>query len=297
MSNFPKIIAIVGPTASGKSDLAVEIALKWNGEILSADSRQVYTGLDIISGKITAIEMKGIPHHLLDVTEPNETFDVIQYKERADRVIKDILARGKVPILCGGTGFYIDAVVTNSILPTAPPNKELRIELEQCTTENLFERLKILDPKRAEVIDSKNPRRLVRAIEIATALGRVPAERREPRYQALMIGIKTDPKILRARIEARLMARFDAGMIDEAKLLHEQGLSFARMDSLGLECRYLAQFLQQQITYEQMIERLQFEIWHYAKRQLAWFSHNKKIHWFGLNEKVAIDEMMHQFLC
>lgn len=296
LPKIPKIVSIIGPTASGKSDLAVELALKFGGEVISADSRQVYRGLDIISGKITPDEMKGVPHHLLDVASPMDVFDVIQYKELADRAIAEILGRGKLPILCGGTGYYIQAVVDNVILPEAPPNPALREELEKLPASKLFEKLKVLDPERAETIDAQNPRRLVRALEIIDALGKVPARISNPQCETLTIGIETDSEILRARIDARLRARVNAGMIEEARHLHTQGLTFERMESLGLECRYLARFLENKITKDEMFEQLKMEIWHYAKRQLVWFKRERGVKWFELDQKEKITTMVKDFL-
>lgn len=277
----PKVIAIIGPTASGKTSLSIEIARLIGGEIISADSRQVYTGLDIGTGKVTKREMRGVPHHLLDVINPKRTMSVVQYERLATRAIRDILKRGKVPIICGGTGLYVDAVLTNTSFPAVPPNATLRRELEKLSAEKLFEKLKALDPERASTIDEKNPRRLIRAIEIATALGSVPS--RAPateRYDTLYIGLTLPKEELTERIHVRLLARMRRGMVAEAKRLHEQGLSWKRMESLGLEYRFLAQFLQNKNTKEEMIQGLNIAIRQYSKRQIVWFKKNKNIEWF-----------------
>ena len=165
----PKILVILGPTATGKSGMAVRLAKKFNGEIISADSRQVYKGLDIGSGKITEKEMLGVAHHLLDIANPKRKFSVTDFKEKAEKTIEDILKRSRLPIICGGTGFYIQALVDNLILPEVAPNLSLRKKLEKKTPAELFEILKKLDPKRADSIERQNPRRLIRAIEIAVA--------------------------------------------------------------------------------------------------------------------------------
>ena len=165
---------ILGPTASGKSALGVKLAKKINGEIISADSRQVYKGLDIGSGKITRKEMGGIPHYCLDIFSPKKIFTVVDFKKRADKAIEEIFAKNKTPIIVGGTGLYIQAIVDNIVLPEVKPDWKLRKELEKKTTEEMFKMLKNLDPERAKNIDAKNPRRLIRAIEIAKALGKVP---------------------------------------------------------------------------------------------------------------------------
>lgn len=277
-----KLIAVVGPTASGKSDLAVKIAKKIGGEIISADSRQVYRGLDIGTGKITTREMRTIPHHLLDVASPKHAFTVAQYKKLTDRAITDIAKRGKIPILCGGTGFYIQAVVDNISLPDVAPDKKLRATLAKKSTSDLFAILKTLDPRRAKEIDAKNPHRLIRAIEIARALGRVPLNKKTSSpYETLFIGIALPDKELRHRIRARLGARMRQGMLAEAKRLHRQGLSWRRMEELGLEYRYLARHLQGNLTKETMLAELETAIWHYAKRQKTWFKRDTRINWFS----------------
>ena len=182
----PWIIAILGKTATGKSDLAVLLAKKWDGEVISADSRQIYRGLDLGTGKITKREMKGIPHHLLDIADSKKQFSVSEYKNLADKTIGEIISRGKLPIICGGTGLYIDAVLKNIVVPEVPPNKKLRKELEKKTVPQLFVILKKLDSRRAKEIDANNPRRLIRAIEIATALGSIPLlEVSPPKFNVL----------------------------------------------------------------------------------------------------------------
>lgn len=284
-----KLIAVIGPTASGKSALAVEIARLIGGEIVSADSRQVYTDLDIGTGKVTKREMRGIPHHLLDVGSPKRAMSVVQYEMLATRAIHDILKRGKVPIVCGGTGLYVDAVLTSVSFPAVAPNPTLRHQLEKFPVEKLFSKLKKLDPVRAETIDAKNPRRLIRAIEIASALGSVPA--RTPateRYDTLYIGLTLPKEELAERIHTRLIARMRRGMVAEAKRLHEQGLSWKRMGSLGLEYRFLAQFLQKKISRAEMLTNLEIAIRQYSKRQMVWFKKNKSIRWFLPSEHEKI---------
>ena len=292
-----KIIAIVGPTASGKSALAVEVSRLVGGEVVSADSRQVYTGLDIGTGKVTKREMRGVPHHLLDVANPKRTMSVVQYEHLATRAIRDILKRGKVPILCGGTGLYTDAVLTDASFPAVPPNATLRRKLEKLSTEKLFEKLQKLDPSRAETIDAKNPRRLIRAIEIATALGSVPARTiAEPRYDTLIIGLTLPREEMQERIHARLLARMRRGMVAESRHLHKQGLSWKRMESLGLEYRFLAQFLQGKITIDELLRDLEIAIRQYSKRQMVWFKKNKNIRWFHPTEHKKILKMAKKHL-
>jgi tRNA dimethylallyltransferase len=291
-----KVIVICGQTSTGKSDFAVALALQLlsgqaknikSAEIISADSRQVYIGLDIGSGKITTKEMQGVKHHMLDVVKPNKVFTVAQYKKLADKKIKEIIKRGNIPIICGGTGFYIDAIINNITLPQVPPNKKLRAELENKTPAELFNILKKLDPTRAKDIDSKNPVRLIRAIEIATALGSVPTT--SPtcgKYDVLKIGLNLPDEVLKERIYKRIKKRIKIGMIDEVQDLYNNGLSWARMGDLGLEYRYISQYLQGHMTKAEMIDKLNKETWQYAKRQKTWFKRDRNTIWINPLNKI-----------
>jgi tRNA dimethylallyltransferase len=283
-----KVIVILGQTATGKSDLAVQIAKKYNGEVISADSRQVYQGLNIGTGKITKKEMRGVRHHLLDVVDPKKVFSVAEYKKLADAAILDVHARGKLPIICGGTGFYIDAVTKGIVLPEVPPNKKLRKILDKRSAPALYKMLLKLDPARAKSIDKNNKVRLVRAIEIAKALGKVPAlKEASPMYKFIQIGLYLPEAELRKKINKRLLARVKSGMLKEAQKLRRGGLSSSRMLELGLEYRYQGLYLNKKITKEEMTEKLNTEIYKYAKRQMTWFKRDKKVKWFkgGENTK------------
>lgn len=293
---LPKVLVIVGPTASGKSDLAVKLAKKFNGEIISADSRQVYKGLDIGTGKITEKEMQGIPHYLLDVASPKKKFTVQQYKTLAEKAIRKILKNGKLPIIVGGTGFYVQTLIDNISFPEVNPNPKLRKELKDKTPQELFAILLELDHQRASVIDPNNPHRLIRAIEIAKKLGKVPAVQSKPKYTPLFIGIETEDETLKERIKSRLLARIDQGMLEEAERLHTEGLTWKRMEELGLEYRYMARYLQETISKEEMIEQLNMEIWHYAKRQKTWFKRDNRIKWLPGAEMKKIDKDIKAFL-
>jgi len=296
MSDKPKVIAIVGPTASGKSGLAVEIARKYNGEVISADSRQVYVGLNIGTGKITKKEMLGVLHHLLDVANPKNRFTVSMYKDLADKAIAEILSRGKLPIICGGTGFYIDAVVKNVLLPDVPVNEKLREKLSRKTALQIFEMLKKLDGKRALAIGQHNKVRLIRAIEIVTEIGKVPPIKTKPKYNVLSIGIKTEKDVLKEKIHTRLISRIKQGMIAEAEKVHKKGLSWKRMEELGLEYRALARHLSGETTRQEMIEQLNREIYQYAKRQMQWFKRDQNIQWFPIKKTRQIDIAVKNFL-
>ncbi len=297
VDSMPKIIVVLGPTATGKSDLAVELAKLHHGEVVSADSRQVYTGLNLGTGKITKKEMQGVPHHLLDVVSPKKVFTVSDFKTQAEKAIEDILKRGKLPILCGGTGFYIQSIVDSLVLPSVAPDKNLRELLEKKSAEELFVLLQKMDPERARTIDKENPVRLVRALEIASCLGVVPPLTKEKnKYTILQIGLTLSEKTLKERIHTRLLTRMKKGMLREAKKLQEKGVTWKRMFALGLEYRYLALFLQNKISKQEMLIKLETEIWHYAKRQMTWFKRDKEIKWFSPTETPKIKKVVKEFL-
>jgi len=275
-----KIIVILGPTASGKSTLAVKIAKKFGGEIISADSRQVYKGMDIGTGKVTKKEMAKIPHHLLDVASPKKQFTVAQYKKLSEKAIKKIHSHGKIPIICGGTGFYIQTITDNIAIPKVKPDAKLRAELEKKSAKELFNRLKKLDPRRAKNIDKNNRRRLIRALEIVIKSGKkIPILKSEPKCEALIIGIKHNSKELKKLIKTRLFKRLKQGMVKEIINLKKSGLSWKRLEDFGLEYRYVAYYLQNKLSYNEMVGKLQKEIEHYAKRQMTWFKKDKRIRW------------------
>lgn len=274
MQTNRKIIVVAGPTASGKSDFAVELARKIDGEIISADSRQIYKGLDIGTGKITKEEMKGIPHHVLDIAEPGTPFSVAEYARLAKPILEDILSRGKTPIICGGTGQYIDALIYDQEPPKVPPNKTLREELEKKTEDELFAELAYKDPYRADTIDRYNKVRLVRALEIAHELGHVPPLA-EPKlaYETEFYLMNPAREALRKRIENRLEKRLAAGMADEVKWLMAQGCSSDAMKRFGLEYVTIGKYLEGALPEDKMKEELITKSMQYAKRQETW---NKK---------------------
>lgn len=277
MRVMQKIIAIIGPTASGKSSLGIYLAQKLNGEVISADSRQVYTGLDIGTGKVTKKEMQGVPHHLISVASPKRRFTVDDFVKKSHRTITTIYRSDSIPIVVGGTGLYVDVLLGRMSYAAVPPNPALRARLERQPTERLFAQLQKLDPRRAKTIEPHHKRRLIRALEIAYAIGKSPLRETQSMYDVLWLGL--NPAQLPQRIRTRLKARIKAGMIAEAKRLHKNGLSYKRMDELGLEYRYLAKLLQKKITRVQFEAELERAINHYAKRQCRWFKRNKDIAW------------------
>ena len=290
VKSLPKILVVLGPTASGKSDLAVKLAIERNGEIVSADSRQVYRGLDIGSGKITPEETKGVPHHLLDIASPRKVFSASDYAKLARQAIGDILSRGKLPVICGGTGFYIDAVLYGDSFAPVPPNPEIRKKLEKLETEELAEKLSELDPERFSSIDVKNRVRLIRALEIVLSTGKpVPKTKKKALYDAEKIGILWPMEELDKRIELRLDKRLSSGMIEEVANLKfpkkGEGLSWKRFYELGLEYRYISLYLKGELTREEMRNQLLTAIRQYARRQMTWFKRDKEIKW--INPKIA----------
>ncbi|OGI89824.1 tRNA (adenosine(37)-N6)-dimethylallyltransferase MiaA [Candidatus Nomurabacteria bacterium RIFCSPLOWO2_01_FULL_40_15] len=285
MKAMQKVIVILGQTATGKSALAVKIAKQIKGEIISADSRQVYKGLDIGTGKITKKEMESVPHHLLDVANPKKQFTVVEYKKLAEKKIKEILARGRVPIICGGTGFYIDAITKGIVLPRVPPNQKLRKVLNKKTTEELFDILKILDKKRASNIDSKNKVRLIRAIEIAKTLGKVPKITEvEPLYKFVKIGLYFPAPKLQKKVEKRVREMFEAGLLKEIKKLKSLGVSDERLKKFGFE------------YYKPTPEKVITKTIQYAKRQMTWFKRDKQIKWFDGKEYKNIEKYIKEKL-
>jgi len=279
-----KILVILGPTSSGKSDIAVKLAKKFDGEIISADSRQVFRGMDIGTGKIEPRETKNIPHHMIDIVSPRTDYNVAKFKRHAGKIINDILRRGKLPIVCGGTGFWIKAIVDDVNFPEVKPNWTLRKKLEKYSTEKLFAMLKKLDPQRAKTIDAKNKVRLIRAIEICKTIKKVPSvicDFGSKKHEFLQIGIRMPKEKLYTNIEKRVLARFRKGMTQEVKRLHTEGLSWRKIQSFGLAYFWIPLFLQGRISKEELTEKVTQAEKNYAKRQTTWFKRDKRIKWLG----------------
>ncbi|MFZ2626653.1 MAG: tRNA (adenosine(37)-N6)-dimethylallyltransferase MiaA [Candidatus Moraniibacteriota bacterium] len=305
-----KIVVILGPTSSGKSSVAIKLAQKFNGEIISADSRQIYRGMDVGTGKVTSAEQALAKHYMLDIVSPKTNFSAAQFKKKAQILIADILKRGKLPIICGGTGFWIKALVDDVIYPEVKPDWKLREKLGKKSTEQLFVMLEKLDPVRAGNIDAKNPVRLIRAIEICRTLGKVPViasggstsimEVEPPKF--LQIGISLPKEKLHQNIEKRLKQRFDEGMIEEVTRLHrEQKISWKKMESFGLGYLWIAKFLQKQLPREELFFKVYSAEKDYAKRQMTWFGKDKRIIWLptsstGKKKYQEIEEEVEKFI-
>lgn len=301
-----KTLVILGPTSSGKSALAIDVAKQWNGEIISADSRQVYRGMDIGSGKITKSEQAEIPHHLLDVADPNDDYNISHFLRDARAALRDIASRGKLPIICGGTSFWIQALIENQDIPSVPPDPSLRETLSRQTSEDLLAMLTAIDPKRAETIDQKNPRRLIRAIEIAREKKKESEMKNAPlkapcakfHVPHLLIALCPPKSILDEKIKIRLDARFEQGMIDEVAQLHKNGVSWERLDAFGLEYRWISRYLRGTISEKDMKERLFFDSVHYAKRQMTWIRrwHRKNPDLYILENTAEAIDLIESFL-
>lgn len=291
----PKVIAIVGPTASGKSALAVELAFHFNGEVVSTDSRQVYKGLDLGSGKITKEEMRGIPHHLLDVANPiTDTYTGADFYRDASIALRDIIIRGKLPIVAGGTFFWLELLRGRKATAPVAPNPILRNELEKLSTEELFAKLENKDPERAQTIDKHNRPRLIRSLEIIENLGIVPkTEPVSSPYDWLIIGIDIDKDTLKKRIEKRLNERLDKGMVEEIQKLLSVGVSAEKLIGFGLEYRYVTEYIQNKIDKTQMKDLIISKSLQFAKRQYTWLKADKSIVWkkFPLDTELITSEV------
>lgn len=293
----PKIVAIVGPTASGKTSLSIEVAKHFNGEVISADSRQVYKGLDIGSGKVTKEEMGGIPHYLLDIAEPSTTYTGADFKRDASVAIEDILNRDRLPIIAGGTFFYIELLRGTMQAAPVEPNEELREELEKLDDEALLAQLSTKDPERAANIDIHNRRRIIRSLEIIDGIGKVPeVVQTESPYDWLLIGIDIEKEQLHKNIHLRLQERLQNGMIEEVATLLESGITSERLESLGLEYRYINRFLSGELSREAMEIELETKIKQFAKRQMTWLRKDESIEWFKKEELENITKRVEEFL-
>ncbi len=280
MNQLPKIIVIVGTNASGKSGLGVALAARYGGEIVSADSRQVFKGLDLGSGKITPDEMQDVPHHLIDVCAPGDFFSMHDFQKLAYEAIDGILQRGKLPFLVGGTGLYVASVTDGYVMSDAAPDLEYRNYLETFETPALYEMLIRALPDIQ--IEPKNRNRVMRVLEKLHA-GDDYIPHNQPRYSCLKLGVTWDRETLKTRIDERLERRLREGMIEEVQGLIDSGVPLDFLMKLGLEYRYIAQYLTGEIPRkEDMIEQLGNAIKKFAKRQITWFKRDKDILWLDM---------------
>jgi tRNA dimethylallyltransferase len=279
----PDLLVILGPTASGKSALGITLAQRFQGEIVSADSRQVYRGLDIGTAKVTPAEQALVPHHMLDIVEPTEIYSVSQFQQAASAAISDILQRGHLPLLVGGSPHYIQTVVDHFDIPTVPPQLELRAQLAVQPLSELLAQLAALDPQCVATIDQKNPRRVIRALEVCLVTGKPFSQQRgvsQPLYHCLLLGIHWPREILYQRIDSRIDERLRQGLIAEVQSQLAQGLSHERLDAMGLEYRFVSRWLRGEFSSEaEMVQRLKYASHDFARRQLSWFRRDQRIVW------------------
>lgn len=281
MSRLPKVVAVVGTNASGKSALGIELAKKYDAEIISADSRQVFRGLDLGSGKVTPQEMQGVPHHLIDVREPNAFFSMADFQRMAYQAIDGIRGRGRLPMIVGGTGLYVDSVLDGYLLSDREPDLAYRAELEKLTTPQLYDMLLALKPD--VQVEKNNRNRVMRIIErIHDGDDAVPGK--QARYESLRLGVSWPREVLNRRIDERLERRLEQGMIEEVQRLMDEGATKEFLLGLGLEYRFITQYLTGEIPDRQaMLDRLAIAIKQFAKRQMTWFRRNPEIVWLDMS--------------
>jgi tRNA dimethylallyltransferase len=297
---LPKLVVVLGPTASGKSGLGISLAQRFDGEIVSADSRQVYRGLDIGTAKITPEEQLLVPHYVLDVADPRQVYTVAQFQRDASAAINDILEREHQPFLVGGSPHYIQAVVDNLDIPRIEPQPELRAQLEKHPLPELLTQLEQLDPQSAATIDRNNPRRVIRALEVNLISGKPFSQQRnmaKPLYRSLLLGIEWPREVLYRRIDARVDERMRQGMVHEVQKLLDEEVSHERLEALGLEYRYISRLLRGEFRDEgEMVERLKYAIHDFTRRQLTWYRKDKRIVWIEGEDGGRAKEIVRTFL-
>ena len=294
------VIAVVGPTASGKTALSVNLAEQFDGEVVSFDSMQLYRGMDIATAKPTKEEMHGVPHHLLDCIDPSETFSVARYQSMAQPVVDDILRRDRVPVLVGGTGLYLDALLQNIQFLDAGDNsavrRELQEELERSGPDAMYQQLQKIDPEYAGKITPANTRRVLRALEVYRLTGYTMSyqialsKRFPPRYQAVTLGLTArDRDVLYERINRRVDRMVEQGLLDEARECLAQGSGATAAQAIGI--KEMFPYLLGNATLDECCEKLKTDTRHYAKRQLTWFRRNPDVHWLYIDEYSSPEEL------
>lgn len=298
----PKIVVIVGPTASGKTAVSIELAKKINGEIISADSMQIYKEMNIGSAKPTEDEKQGIYHHMIDVVEPTETFSVAKYKEMAEKCIEKILARGKVPIVVGGTGLYVSTLTSGIEFSNIENDLKYRDELTKLSLEEngvdvLFEKLKSVDQEAAKVIDKNNVRRVIRALEIYKVTGKTKTQvdkesLKELKYDYRIFGMQWDRKELYERINKRVDIMIDMGLVEEVRRINEKGISSTAIQGLGY--KEIIEYINNEVTLDEAIEKIKQETRKYAKRQMTWFRKDKTIVWLDAKNRDEVVDYIYK---
>ncbi len=299
--NKKKIIVILGPTATGKTALALAVAQKFNCEIISADSMQVYWGMDIGTAKASTAEQEQVPHHLLDIVPPDYAFSVADFHDRADQCIEDIFDRNKLPLICGGTGLYINSLVFpynfDPLTDVDPAVREaLQQEFAANGGEQMHQRLQEMDAVTAAKIHPNDSRRLIRALEICLVSGRVPSEFHEDnqpvKYDPIMIGLTADKDLLYARIEARIERMLDQGLAEEVQGLLQNGLSRDAVSMQALGYKQIAAYLEQECSLDEAIKNLKRDTRRFAKRQMTWFKRDQRICWFDIAQYLEEGELI-----
>ncbi len=297
---LPKLIVIVGPTASGKSALAIKITRKFNGEIVSADSRQIYKYMDIGTAKPTTKDLNTVPHHLIDIKNPDQNHTVAEYKHDAIEVIKKILKKNKLPILVGGTGLYVKTITDNLNIPEVAPDKQLRRDLElrikNYGLKSVYDQLIKLDPEAAYIVDPNNARRIIRALEIAIKTKKPFSAQRKsgkPLFDFIEIGIKWPKNILDQRINKRVDLMIRDGLLEEVEsLVKKYDAKQQSLDAIGY--REIINYLDKKISVKEALELIKKNTRAYAKRQMTWFNKDKRINWIK-NEK-EVEKLVKNFL-
>jgi len=297
---LPKLVVVLGPTACGKSATGIALAQRFDGEIVSADSRQVYRGLDTGTAKVTPGERALVPHHLLDVADPRYVYTVAQYQRDAITAINAILERGHQPFLVGGSPHYIQAVVDNLEIPHIAPQPELRAQLESRPLAQLLAQLEELDPQSAATIDRSNPRRVIRALEVCLVSGKPFSQQRrlaEQLYHSLLLGLEWPREVLYQKIDVRVDERMRQGMVQEVQGLLAEGVSHERLEALGLEYRYISRLLTGEFKSEdEMVQKLKYAIHDFTRRQLTWFRRDKRIVWVQGGDVERAMQVVQRFL-
>ena len=302
------LIAIVGPTSVGKSALAIHLAQVFGGEIVSADSRQVFHGMDIGTAKPSPEERELVPHHLIDVVEPDQDFTLALYQQMATRAIQDIERRGRLALLVGGSGLYVRALLWGFRIPHVSPDAELRRSLKQKAAEEgymaLYEELKVVDPTAAKRIDPRNVRRVIRALEVFRAIG-LPFSQLQgsspflPNFRTITIGLTTSRGDLYRRIDSRVDTMLEQGLVKEVKLLLEQGYSLDLPAMSGLGYKQIGQYLKGELNLAEAVQKIKNETHRFARHQYAWFRLNDEaIHWFhvGLGMEQLVQSLLRGFI-
>ena len=293
---LPPLVAIVGPTASGKSALALRLCHAFDGEIVTADSRQVYRRMDIGTDKPSVHEREHVPHHMIDLVDPDEPYTLALYQSEAYKVIDDIIGRGKVPVFAGGTPLYLNAVLEGWTIPRVEPDMTLRAELEaeaaNVGPEALHERLRSLDPAAAEGILRSNTRRIVRALEVIAVTGRTISSQQgkvPPPYRMLVVGLDAPRERLYERIDARVDAQVERGLVGEVESLHQSGYSFDLPSMSGLGYRQIGDYLQGKATLPEAVQRIKWDTHAFCRHQGNWFRRMKSAHWLDVSDTDPFD--------